>query len=125
MAAFLAKAWPNTSTFKTILMGKMSKNKGARGEREVAEVLSRYGFDSRRGQQFSGSPDSPDVISPKFPLHIEVKRVERLNLAQAFEQSAEDAGDKPPCVIHRKSREDWKITLNLKDLLCLLKDVPF
>ena len=99
----------------------MSKNKGARGEREVAEIISGYGFESRRGRQFCGSPDSPDVISPEFPLHIEVKRVERLNLSEAFKQAEEDSGDKPACVNHRKRREDWKITLNLTDILKMLK----
>ena len=99
----------------------MSKNKGARGEREVAEILSGYGFESQRGRQFCGSPDSPDVISPEFPLHIEVKRVERLNLSEAFKQAEEDSGEKPACVIHRKSREDGKISLNLTDFLKMLK----
>lgn len=99
----------------------MSKNKGARGEREVAAILEAAGFESRRGRQFCGSPDSPDVISPDFPFHIEVKRVEKLNLAQAFEQAIADSGDKPACVIHRKSREDWKITIGLRDFLKLLK----
>jgi hypothetical protein len=37
-----------------------SKRKGKRGELEFAAVLRAEGFQARRGQQFSGSPDSPD-----------------------------------------------------------------
>lgn len=32
-----------------------SRQKGARGERELAKKLREYGFDSRRGQQYSGA----------------------------------------------------------------------
>ena len=45
-------------------MGKLSKRKGQRGEREWALFLrSRGGFDTaRRGCQNAGGPDSPDVV---------------------------------------------------------------
>ena len=62
-----------------------SKQKGARFEREIAEHLREKGFEARRGIQFRGGEDSPDVIS-NFPLHIEAKHVEKLNLANALEQ---------------------------------------
>ena len=34
-----------------------SRRKGKVGEREFAALLRENGFDARRGQQFSGSPD--------------------------------------------------------------------
>ena len=38
-----------------------SRRKGKEGELEVARILRDHGYDSRRGVQYSGSPDSPDV----------------------------------------------------------------
>lgn len=56
-----------------------SRNKGAAGERELAKVLKGYGYDCRRGQQYCGANGDEDVVG--LPgLHIECKRVERLNL---------------------------------------------
>ena len=66
-----------------------SRDKGARFERQVAEYLREKGYTARRGQQFSGSPDSPDVVS-NFPFHIEAKAVEKLNLDKAFQQAVDD-----------------------------------
>ena len=43
-------------------MGKInSKVKGRNGEAELARFLQKYGYDTHRGQQFSGGVDSPDV----------------------------------------------------------------
>ena len=39
-----------------------SRQKGARGERQWRDELRANGYVARRGQQFSGSADSPDVV---------------------------------------------------------------
>jgi Holliday junction resolvase len=99
-----------------------SRTKGKRGELEFSALLRAHGFDARRGQQFSGSPDSPDVVSAALPwLHIEVKRVEHLNLAEACAQAKRDAGAKPWIVAHRKNRGPWMITLDSDALYELLR----
>jgi|ERR1041384_3043973 hypothetical protein len=50
-----------------------SRQKGARGERRWRDELRAHGFDARRRQQFSGSPDSPDVVCDELDwLHFEV-----------------------------------------------------
>lgn len=94
-----------------------SKNKGSRGERELAEKLREYGFDAHRGQQFSGGYDSPDVYG--LPgIHIECKRVERLNISEAYHQAERDAEGKAiPAVFHRRNREKWMVTLSLDDFM--------
>jgi len=104
-------------------MGKInSRSKGARYERELAHYLSENGYpDSRRGQQFSGGSDSPDVVSD-FPFHIEAKHVQALNLYSAMSQSIRDAGEKPPCVIHRKNNSESMFTCKLDDLIKLLNE---
>ena len=95
-----------------------SRRKGAAGERELAKVLRECGIDARRGQQYKGGVDSPDVIGLEG-IHIECKRVERLNIDDAMEQSIKDAGDKMPVVIHRKNRKKWLVTLRLDDFMTL------
>lgn len=95
-----------------------SRQKGARGERELSKVLRGYGFSARRGQQYHGGAESPDVIGLKG-IHIECKRVERLNIDDAIAQSIRDAGDDMPVVIHRKNRKDWLVTMRLDDFMKL------
>jgi Holliday junction resolvase len=56
-----------------------SKRKGKEGEREFAHLCQTFGFQARRGQQYRGGPDSPDVVGLPF-LHVEVKRRERVDL---------------------------------------------
>ena len=97
-----------------------SRQKGARYEREIAHFLNDNGFPSRRGQQFSGGSESPDVISPDFPVHIEAKFTERLDLYGAMTQSIKDAGDKPPSVIHRKKNSESLITMRLTDFIKII-----
>lgn len=98
-----------------------SRAKGARGERELAKVLRDNGFpDARRGQQFKGSPESPDVIALDG-IHIECKRVERLNVSEAMAQAKRDAGELVPIVAHRKNGEQWLVTMELVNWLDLYK----
>jgi hypothetical protein len=103
-------------------VSRMSKTKGKVGEREVASLLREYGFDAKRGVQYAGGTDSPDVVHSIPDVHIEVKRTERLNLQAAFEQSVGDAGPgKTPTVFHRSSRQPWLVTLTARDFLKYMK----
>lgn len=97
-----------------------SRSKGARAEREFASFLREHGFDARRGQQFSGSPDSPDVIS-NFPMHVEVKMVQKLNLIDACAQAEGDCGGKPWLVAHRRNHSPWLVTLKAEVLMELVR----
>ena len=100
-----------------------SRAKGANGERELSAVLREYGFEARRGQQFSGANGDPDVVTNMTDLHIEVKRVERLNIYEAYEQSQRDAREgETPVVMHRKNRKQWLVTMTLDDFIKLYKE---
>lgn len=90
-------------------MGKASRDKGKRGEREVAALLREHGFEARRGVQYRGGADSPDVVG--LPgVHIEVKRTERLDLYGALEQSRRESGEgETPVVIHRRNGREWVV----------------
>jgi hypothetical protein len=93
-----------------------SKVKGAVGERELAAELNRLlSVSTRRGQQFSGL-EGEDVVG--LPgIHIECKRVEKLNIETAINQSIKDAKpDQVPAVFHRKNRKPWLVTFLLEDI---------
>ncbi|GHT34986.1 hypothetical protein FACS189427_03350 [Planctomycetales bacterium] len=99
-------------------MGRFSKDKGKRGERELAGELTRVlGITARRGVQFQGSPDSPDVITDLPDIHIECKRTERFQLYKALEQAITDAGEnKIPVVCHRQNNQPWVVVIRLNDI---------
>lgn len=98
-------------------MAKNSRAKGAAGERELANVLKEHGYTARRGQQYCGANGDADVVGLDG-IHIECKRVERLNIDDAMAQAVEDAReDEKPAVFHRKNRKGWLVTMRLDDWL--------
>src|SRR3954462_9637928 len=99
-----------------------SREKGKRGEREFAALLRRSGFDARRGQQFAGGAESPDVVSETLAwLHMEVKLVEQLNLSAACVQAQRDAAGKPWIVAHRRNAAPWRITMSFETFVGLVR----
>lgn len=103
-------------------MGKAERNKGKRGERELANALKNCGYDARRGQQYSGTETSADVVG--LPgVHIECKRMEQLRLYDALEQAETDAGDSGdvPAVFHRRNKKPWVVVMRLDDWLELYR----
>lgn len=92
-----------------------SRQKGAAGERELAKKLREYGYECRRGQQFCGVNGDADVIG--LPgIHIECKRVERLNIDDAMLQAIRDRREGEfPAVFHRKNNGKWMVTMLLDD----------
>lgn len=92
-----------------------SRKKGAAGERELAKTLREYGYDCRRGQQYCGANGDADVIG--LPgIHIECKRVERLNIDEAMGQAIRDRREGEfPAVFHRKNNGKWMVTMLLDD----------
>lgn len=103
-------------------MGKFSKDKGRRGERELASKLRGYGYDCRRGQQFSGANGDADVVG--LPgIHLEVKRTERLSLYDAIAQAISDAREgEIPIVAHRKNNSDWVMIMRLDDFMEIYRE---
>ena len=94
-----------------------SRRKGKVGELEASHLFQEYGYEARRGQQFSGLQGDADVVGVPL-LHLEIKRVQNLNLDKAMEQSIRDARDgEIPIVMHRKDRKPWKVTLGFEDFM--------
>ncbi len=97
-------------------MGKKSKNKGARGEREAAKELTRlFKIDAYRGRQYSGSSDSPDIVAMS-EIHFEVKRTEKFQLYPSLDQSTNDSGKSIPVVLHRRNNRKWVMVAYLDDI---------
>jgi Holliday junction resolvase len=100
-----------------------SRAKGARGERLWRDQLREAGFTARRGQQFAGGADSPDVICEELKaLHQEVKCVEALNLDKAIEQAQRDGKGKQWIVAHKKNRTPWRVTMSAELFFALLRE---
>ena len=107
-------------------MAKINSNsKGKRGEREWAKWLrdNCNCNDARRGQQYQGGADSPDVVCGIPNTHCEVKRVEKLNLTHAMAQACADSGDAIPYVAHRKNMGEWMVTICASDLVAFAESV--
>lgn len=104
-----------------MVMAVNSRAKGAVGERELANILKEYGFDCRRGQQFCGANGDADVVGLNG-IHLEVKRVEKLNIETAMQQSRSDARENEvPVVVHRRNRHRWLVTMDLDKWIELYK----
>lgn len=104
-------------------MGVNSRQKGKRGELEFARLCRDEGYDVRRTAQFCGNTgEAADVVG--LPgIHAEVKRVERLDLTAAMDQSRHDARDgEIPIVAHRRNGEPWKITMLAADWFRLYRE---
>lgn len=94
-----------------------SRNKGKAGELEIAKELRKLGFkNARRGQQYSGTETSADVVGLQG-IHPEIKRTEKLQLWPAMDQATADSGSSGdmPTVFHRKNRQPWVVVMKLED----------
>ena len=104
-----------------------SKKKGSAGERELLHLLEAHGIPAHRNNQaFIGGLDRPDIAAEVggIPLHVEVKRQERLRLSEAVTQAVHDANNHAlPIVAHRSNRQPWLLTVRLADLLKILDDM--
>ena len=101
-----------------------SKQKGARGEREIASKLREYGYNCRRGQQYNGLEGDDVVGLPN--IHIEVKRVEKLNIYDAIDQATRDAREgELPVVFHRKNNKKWLVSLPFEVFMEIYKESEY
>lgn len=105
-----------------------SRDKGARGERQWRDEIRAAGWNAERGQQRSGSPDSPDVKHdmPYFngkELHFEVKRTERFQMYAALEQATGDCSSLDmPVVAHKKNGKRWVVCMYADDFFDLVRE---
>lgn len=99
-------------------MGLKSRRKGQKGEREAAAAIrNAIGIECRRGQQFKGGSDSPDIATDS-PLHFEIKRLRRIAILAALRQAeSESAADRLPLALVREDGDtEWVAIVRLARL---------
>nr|DAP18158.1 MAG TPA: HOLLIDAY JUNCTION RESOLVASE HOMOLOGOUS RECOMBINATION [Caudoviricetes sp.] len=100
-------------------MGKINaKQKGARFERELADLFRKMGYaDARRTAQYCGNTgDASDVVG--LPgIHVEAKHQETMRLYDWMAQAKRDSdgNSELPAVFHKKNRADILVTMTLED----------
>ena len=105
--------------------GRMSRTKGSRGEREVAEKLRENGFEASRNARngISGMAGGQDISHSLDGYWIEVKRAEKWSLPAWIRQAERDAGDEEvPLVVFRSSRQPWRVVLDFDKFLELMRE---
>lgn len=99
-----------------------SREKGKRGERQWRDELRAQGYAARRGQQFAGSPESPDVVCDDLDwAHFEVKNVEHLNVYGGMEQAQRDCGSGVPFLCHRRRLWPFLVTMTSETFFKFLR----
>lgn len=104
-----------------------SKQKGKDGELEFCHECEKYGLNGvHRTAQTNGKLEQSLADCEGLEgIHVEVKRVEALNIDAAMEQSIRDLETKKekriPVVFHRKNRKPWKATMLFSDWVKIYK----
>lgn len=102
-------------------MGKMSREKGKRGELRIASMFREAGFsDVHRTAQFRGNTGAAGDLEGANGLHIEVKFQEQARIYDWMEQAKRDSTangkGNMPVVIHKQ---------NNKEVLCIMRFEDF
>lgn len=103
------------------MTGRMARNKGARGENELAAMLSdELGFVVKR--KLGQARDGADDIEVG-PFRIEVKRRETLAIMQWVRQIETcTPKDQIPVVAFRQNGQEWRVVLRMSDFLPLMSE---
>ena len=101
-------------------MSKAQRDKGLAGEREVRHLFEQFGI------PLAGTDVQGDhlaiVVGRQF--HVETKRQETLAMDKWSRQAETEAiSGSVPLVCYRRSRQPWRVSMRLEDLLVLLADL--
>lgn len=94
------------------MSGSKSRNKGARGEREVANILRAAGYDVWRSNQSDGAVGCDVEGVPG--VWLEVKIGKKPNTRAAYRQACNDTDGREPVVIWRDDRCEWMVHCRLE-----------
>lgn len=96
-------------------MGKSSRDKGSRGEREAVKYLSQVWPEARRGLQPQGGEVAPDVEGT--PLWVEVKTRRTVSPAAALQQAERDTDGRTPIAWLREDHRKPQVAIRLAALM--------
>ncbi len=105
-------------------MGKRSRDKGKRGEREVVKLYAELwpDLDFRRGLQSRRGDDDPDIVGAPHRLWTEVKRGQSFRLRGSLRQAEEASPDDAlPIVVCRRDRAPWHVYMRWETLQALIR----
>ena len=119
------------------MMGKPSRDKGKRGEREVVERFARDSYiDARRDWESQSKPGGQkygdiQLTTPKhhgpgndrLPVYLEVRRrASQLDIPAWIREVEEQAPSGfYRAVVFRRDREDWHVAIPLDEYIDLLE----
>ena len=99
-------------------MSTMQRRKGARGEREFCKVLAEHLGESVSRQLGSARDGGPDLLLGDA-WAVEIKRGERVRLADWWTQACEQAAAfyRYPALAYRQARQPWQVLVPLDIVL--------
>lgn len=94
-------------------MSKYQRNKGKRGEREIANLLKDAGCDSYRigYREVSSNEDRGDIILDGIPCEVKIGKQVVSWIYKIFKNEGIDIA------FVRRDREEWKVILSLDRFL--------
>jgi Holliday junction resolvase len=101
--------------------GRASRQKGKRGEREVAKMLTEAGLPAARAQQFKGAAGVFDLnceALERLGFGVEVKNTSRPTLGSWLDKAREST--QKPLILWKRERDQWYAVLPLSALTSLL-----
>lgn len=102
-----------------------SRDKGARGEREIVALYQEAGYPNAHRTPMSGGMQWKGDVQGVPGIHIEVKRQENLRIWSALEQAEKDcAMDLIPALHFRRSRSAWFVAVPLPDFIEIIQVYP-
>lgn len=110
-------------------MSSKSRDKGKRGELELAHLFTAEGYPALRGgfmQVRHGGGEGADCLVPSLPwLHIECKRYKTFmgaKLRAALEQAERDRkANTIASVFHREDNAKWYVTMEAVEFLRIVR----
>lgn len=99
-------------------MGKASRDKGKRGEREARDACREYwgAAKCRRAQQYCGADSTADLLNALPECHVEVKRYKRITATDFMDQAVTDSSENEvPVVLMREDKGTWLVVLRIED----------
>lgn len=107
-------------------MGKASREKGKRGEREWAALCRQEGYDCHRTAQYRGNTGDAGDVEGLRGVHVEVKRTEALRpweyMGQAIRDAEANGQGNMPVVAWRANNHDWLMLIRPEDFFRIYRE---
>lgn len=106
-------------------MGKMSREKGKRFERQLAKIFRGYGYsDSRRTAQYCGNTGDASDVTGLPGIHVEAKHQEKMKLYDWMDQAKHDASGtgEMPVVFHKQNNHEILVSMQLDTFFELYRE---